>query len=156
MLDPIRAFFGSRLQQPGMSEQTAGADVQEARVRLAACALLLELAHADAEFSDAEREHIEGVLERHFALSSSDVHELIALAERERQQSIDHFQFTRLIAEHYDLGQKLLLAEAMWGVILADGTIASHEAYLVRKLANMLDVEPGYLTQARQRAAGER
>lgn len=155
MLDPIRAFFGTRLQQPGMSEQTAGADERTARVRLAACALLLELAHADAEFTDEERAHIEGVLERHFALPAGDVQELIALAERERQSSIDHFQFTRLIAEHYDLGQKLLLAEAMWGVILADGTIANHEAYLVRKLANLLDVEPGYLSAARRRAGGE-
>ena len=154
MLDNIRAFFGTRLQQPGMGEQSADADIQEARVRLAACALLLELAHADAEFSEAERTHIESVLERHFALPAADVRELIALAEHERRTSIDHFQFTHLVAQHYDLGQKLLLAEAMWGVVLADGTIAAHEAYLVRKLANLLDVEPGYLTAARRRAAG--
>ena len=155
MLDSIRAFFGTRLQHPGMDERQATADLQEARVRLAACALLLELAHADAEFTDSERAHIEGVLERHFALPGAEVRELIALAEHERRHSIDHFQFTHLVAEHYDLGQKLVLAEAMWGVILADGTIAAHEAYLVRKLASLLDVEPGYLTAARRRATGE-
>jgi uncharacterized tellurite resistance protein B-like protein len=69
--------------------------------------------------------------------------------------SIDHFQFTRLINEQFDLGQKMVLAEVMWGVILADGHIAEHEAYLVRKLANMLDLEPGYLTQARRAASRE-
>ena len=156
MLDSIRAYFGTRLQHPDMDEQQAAADLREARVRLAACALLLELAHADAEFTDEERAHIERVLERHFAMDGDAVRELIALAEHERRHSIDHFQFTHLVKEHYDLGQKLVLAEAMWGVILADGTIAAHEAYLVRKLANLLDVEPGYLTQARRRAAGER
>ena len=154
MLDSIRAYFGTRLQHADMDERRAASDGQEARARLAACALLLELAHADAEFSDDERAHVEGVLERHFALDGDAVRELIALAEHERRRSIDHFQFTRLVAEHYDLGQKLLLAEAMWGVILADGTIAAHEAYLVRKLANLLDVEPGYLTAARRRATG--
>jgi uncharacterized tellurite resistance protein B-like protein len=155
MLDSIRAYFGTRLRHPGMDEQRAAADLQAARVRLAACALLLELAYADSEFTDGERAHIEGVLERHFALPAGEVRELIALAEHERRHSIDHFQFTHLVAEHYDLGQKLVLAEAMWGVILADGTIAAHEAYLVRKLANLLDVEPGYLTAARRRVAGE-
>ena len=75
------------------------------------------------------------------------------LAEVERQQSIDHFQFTRLIADHYDLGQKMVLAEVMWGVILADGTIGNHEAYLVRKIAHLLQLEPGYLAEARRAAA---
>jgi uncharacterized tellurite resistance protein B-like protein len=37
-------------------------------------------------------------------------------------------------------------------VILADGQIAQHEAYLVRKLANLLDLEPAYLAQARKAA----
>ena len=39
-------------------------------------------------------------------------------------------------------------------MILADGNIAEHEAYLVRKLANLLDLQPGYLAQARRAAAG--
>jgi uncharacterized tellurite resistance protein B-like protein len=43
----------------------------------------------------------------------------------------------------------------MWGVILADGKIAEHEAYLVRKLANLLNLEPGYLAQARRAATPE-
>ena len=47
----------------------------------------------------------------------------------------------------------MVLAEVMWGVILADGEIAKHETYLVRKLANLLDLEPAYLSQARKRAA---
>ena len=42
-----------------------------------------------------------------------------------------------------------------WGLILADGQIARHEAYLLRKIANLLDLEPGYLSAARKRAAGE-
>jgi uncharacterized tellurite resistance protein B-like protein len=77
----------------------------------------------------------------------------MALAEEQRRSSIDHFQFTRLIAEHYDLGQKMVLAEVMWGLILADGQIADHESYLVRKIAYLLDLEPGYLSEARKAAA---
>ena len=103
--------------------------------------------------SPAELTHIEGAIQRHFGLDDKTARELIALAEAERSQSIDHFQFTRLIAAEYDLGQKMVLAEVMWGVILADGELATHETWLVRKLAHLLELEPGYLSEARKAAA---
>ena len=65
---------------------------------------------------------------------------------------MDSFQFTRVITENYDLGQKMVLAEVMWGVILADGQLSEHESYLIRKLANLLDLQPGYLSEARRSA----
>ena len=150
MLDAIRGFVARRIA-PG---PTAAPGPQALPgVQIAACALLLEVAQADGEFSDAERAHIQDALRRHFALDDPTAEELLVLAAAERQHSIDHFQFTRLINEQFDLGQKMVLAEVMWGVILADGHIADHEAYLVRKLANMLNLEPGYLAQARRAAS---
>lgn len=156
MLDAIRHFV-TRHIAPARPEGTEAIQAPDpARgVQIAACALLLELAHADGEFSSDERDHIEAAIERHFGLDEPTARELMALAETERGQSIDHFQFTRLINEQYDLGQRMVLAELMWGVILSDGKIAGHEAYLVRKLGNMLDLEPAYLSQARRKAGGE-
>ena len=158
MLDRIKAFFATNIQATAGTDAAAAAAADAvpddaARIRLAACAQLLELAHADGEFSAPERAHIESVLERHFGLSPDRAAELMALADEQRRSSIDHFQFTRLIAEHYDLGQKMVLAEVMWGLILADGQIADHESYLVRKIAYLLDLEPGYLSEARKAAA---
>ena len=46
----------------------------------------------------------------------------------------------------------MVLAEVMWGVILADGKIQEHEAYLVRKLGNLPNLAPAYLSEARQAA----
>ncbi len=46
----------------------------------------------------------------------------------------------------------MLLAEVMWGVILADGELATHETWLVRKLGHLLELEPGYLSEARKSA----
>ena len=119
---------------------------------MAAAALLLEIAHADGEFSDPERAHIERALGRHFGLDEPTTRELLALAEVERQQSIDHFQFTRLIADHYDLGQKMVLAEVMWGLVLADGQISDHEHYLTRKISNLLELPAAYLSTAKAAA----
>jgi uncharacterized tellurite resistance protein B-like protein len=151
MLESIRQFVARRITpgRPGESTGPAGAEVQ-----LAACALLLELAHADNEFSESERIRIQNALTHHFGLDGASARDLIELARAERAQSIDHFQFTRLINEQYDLGQKMVLAEVMWGVILADGKLSDHETHLVRKLASLMQLEPAYLAQAR-RAASE-
>lgn len=121
-------------------------------VQLAAAALLLELAHADDEFSPEELSYIEGALARQFDLTEDEVTNLIELAGKEHEESVDHFQFTSLISENFDLGQKVVLAEVMWGLVAADGQIASHEAYLVRKISNLLDLEPGYLNAAKKKA----
>jgi uncharacterized tellurite resistance protein B-like protein len=149
MLDSIRDFVTQKILRPASAPATPG----PAGVQLAACALLLELAHADGEFSPPERQHIEGALERHFSLDEATARELIVLADAARAQAVDQFQFTRLITEQYDLGQRMVLAEVMWGVILADGRIADHEAYLVRKLGHLLQLEPAYLAQARRAAS---
>jgi uncharacterized tellurite resistance protein B-like protein len=154
MLDAIRRFVSEHLVGDSTSTGQPRPSDGPRRVQLAACALLLELAHADGEFSPAEREHIERTLVRHYGLDEATGGELLRLAEAERAQSLDHFQFTRLIASEYDLGQKMVLAEVMWGVILADGHLSDHETHLVRKFASLMELEPAYLAQARRAAAG--
>ena len=154
MLDAIRTFVNRRILAPPEAPPE-GRSAGPSGVQLAACALLLELAHADGALSPTEQTHIERAVQQHFGLDEGTARELIALAEAERRQSIDHYQFTRLIVAEYDLGQKMVLAELMWGVILADGQLATHETWLVRKLAHLLELEPGYLSEARRNAAGE-
>lgn len=151
MLEAIRSLFSASSRNSELEAETPASDP----VHLAACALLLEVAYADGEFSPEERVHLERVLERHFALPAEAGHRLIELAEQERRTSIDHFQFTRVLKERYDAGQKVVLAEVMWGLVLADGQIAEHEHYLTRKIANLLELEPGYLSIAKARAAGK-
>lgn len=124
-------------------------------MQLAACALLLELAHADGEFGPEERRHIEAALVRRFGLDQATGAELLRLAEAEREQSLDQYQFTRLIAAEYDRPQKMILAEVMWGVILADGRLSDLETHLVRKMASLMQLAPGELAEARRAAARE-
>ena len=147
--------LGRQGENPPATNDRAPLDPEEAerrKLHVAACALLLELAHADEHFTDDERSHIEAVMRRHFSLDEDTAQELIALAQMERSEAIDLYQFTRQIRESYDLGQKTLLAELMWGVIMTDGEVAQHEAYMLRKIANLLDLKPGYLSEARKRA----
>jgi uncharacterized tellurite resistance protein B-like protein len=161
MIESIRKFFARTMESAPAAAADAGADGEAAeaerqRLHVAACALLLELAYADDAFSDGERVHVASAVRRHLALDEQAADELIALADEQRRNAIDLYQFTSLIRDQYDDGQKTLLAEIMWGVVLADGDIHADEDYLMRKIANLLDLEPGYLSYARKQAAGER
>ena len=142
----IRSFF-----HQSMSAQSPNPDIQNRDTRLAACALLVELAHADDEFDDRERAHLRAAVERQFRLDPREAEELLQLAETERDQATDLWQFTSLIRENYSRGQKMVLLEIMWGVVYADGELASHEEYLMRKICNLLDLAPGYLAEVRKR-----
>ena len=151
MLEQIRSFFrASMLPKDGPEREGAPED----DIRLAACALLLELAYADEEFSEGERRHLESAISRQFGVDRTEAEELIQLAERERRTATDMWQFTRLIKESYSLGQKVVLAEIMWGLVFSDGQLATREDYLMRKICALLDLKPGYLSEARKRAGG--
>jgi uncharacterized tellurite resistance protein B-like protein len=156
MIDAIRKFMAKPAAPATVPVPAAQRDIAARLpgVHVAAAALLLELAHADGEFSAQEQAHIHQALGRHFGLDHATATELLALADAERRESVDHFQFTRIVKEQYDVAQRVLLAEVMWGVILADGEIANHEAYLIRKMANLLELEPAFLSQARKAAGG--
>lgn len=151
LLESIKRLFGDAKEaQP----QAAQSSIDP--LHLAACVLLLDIAHADGEFSDAERVHIESVLERHFGLPPDSGRALMELADKERRGAVDHFKFTSQLQSSYDTGQKMVLAEIMWGIVLADGQIAEHEHYLTRKISNLLELEPGYLSAAKDAAARNR
>jgi len=147
MFDSIKSFFHASMSpEPHVQPEAASKDL-----RLAACALLLELAHADDEFTDDERQHVESAIRRQFGLGHQEAEKLLELAEEARRKAVDLWQFTNLIAENYSLGQKMVLAEIMWGLVYSDGDLASKEDYLMRKICNLLRLEPGYLAEARKR-----
>ena len=148
MIDRIKSFFLREMAPP--AEVTAeGPGARE--LRIAACALLLEVANADDYFSEGERKHLRSLVRRHFGLERDAADELIVLAEEERRGRVDLWGFTNLIKAHYSTGQKLVLAEAMWGVVLADGELAAREDYIMRKISGLVGLETGYLAVARTR-----
>ena len=132
LIDAIKRFV-SRDEAPNDSAAPAAPAVDP--LHLAACVLLLDIAHADGEFSDAERAHIEGVLARHFGLPADAGKALMDIADTERRKAVDHFKFTSQLRASYDTGQKMVLAEIMWGIVLADGQIAEHGTTADRSLS---------------------
>ncbi|TYO98269.1 putative tellurite resistance protein B-like protein [Geothermobacter ehrlichii] len=108
------------------------------RVQLAVAVLLLEMAHADRTFAPLEKKLVNGLLRERFGLDAGQADELIAAAEKKRDESFDLHQFTRLINEHFTLEEKLEVMEGLWRLVYADGELDRYEDALARQLAGLL------------------
>jgi len=116
---------------------------------VAMCALFLEMANIDGEFSDSEKERIIPMMRSEYGLSDEIVEELIAAANEELEQSIDLWQFTNLINQNYSPEEKLRIIEMFWKVAYADGRLDSHEDYLIHKLGKLLRLSHKQLIDAK-------
>jgi uncharacterized tellurite resistance protein B-like protein len=150
MLDAIRHLVQDSL--PG----TPGAHsrVHPHDVRVAACALLLELAHADGHFSALERSRIGGMLQRWFGVKAADAEQLLTEAASARRDAAGPFVFTAQLVREYDVAQRTVVAELLWEVALADGALDTAEEALLAELAGALALDPALLAKSRRPAAG--
>ncbi|MBN2468727.1 MAG: TerB family tellurite resistance protein [Deltaproteobacteria bacterium] len=145
MFDLVTKFLGKRTASPSGDEKTE--DVQDRMV--ATCALLLELAHIDGEFSDAERDAIVSILIRDYSLSEEAATQLLRASKAELERSIDLWHFTNVINQNYSMEEKISIIEMVWKVVYTDGVLDQHEDYLVHKLANLLHLNHKQLIDAK-------
>jgi uncharacterized tellurite resistance protein B-like protein len=131
--ESIRHFFTSRLSSAREGERHA-----PDAVAIAACALLLEIAHADDVFTEEERQRILRAVREDLGVPPEDVDEVVRLAEEERRESVDLYQFTRLLAEKFSREQRLRLIEVIWGIVYSDGQLTAAENQLARRIAELL------------------
>jgi uncharacterized tellurite resistance protein B-like protein len=143
MIDIVKTFF----QKAPVEEEKEEDRAQ--KIQVATCALLLEVANSDEEFSEIERENIVRILEEDFSLSDEYAQEWIVLAEKERKERIDLWGFTRLINENYSLEEKIKIIEMVWKVIYADGKLDRYEDHLAHKLSTLLKLEHKQLIDAK-------
>jgi len=148
----LNRFFSK--QKIGVDAASVPRDETD-RVQVATCVLLLEMAHSDEEFSDAERDTIMTIVQRKFALSEETARELVDMSRKRRDDSIDLWQFAKVIRENYSREEKTTVMEAVWRVIYADGTLSPHEDYLVHKLSKLLGLSHKELIEAKLRVSSE-
>jgi uncharacterized tellurite resistance protein B-like protein len=133
------------------SSEMGGKTVHPDMLQLAVCVLLLEVAHADDSFSEADHTQIMQFFQEGVLLSPEATRDLLLLAEQTRQQATELWQFTHLIAENFSLEEKLKLVEAMWKIIYIDGRLDMREDYLIHKLSSLLGLRHSELIDTKLR-----
>jgi len=117
----------------------AGHDAEHA-LQVATAALLMEVAAADAEISDAERLLVKRIVEEIHAVSPDEAREICRLAERQADHATSLFPFTRLITSECSLEDRIEIVNRLWEITFLDGKVHAHEEHLVRKVADLLYV----------------
>ncbi len=143
-------FFKRSVGDSGQhTERVDGGAVPEDELRIATCALFLEIANIDDEFSEEERASILSLIKSEYGLTEKQAVQLARRAMEELEGSIDLWKFTNLINEHYTDAEKLRVVELIWRVVYADGKLDEHEDYLIHKLGSLLRLKHKQLITAK-------
>lgn len=146
MIDLLRAWVAGHDSPP------AGED----ELRIAVAALLLEAAHIDDRFSEAERRVVGRLLAQRFALGPEAARELLAQSEKVAARSAQLFRFTQIINDRLPLEQRIRLIEMLWEVAFADGDLDPLEDTLLRRVGGLIYVPDHERGAARQRVLSRR
>jgi len=119
---------------------------------VAVCALLLEAAEADDNFTAEERALIKAQLRRRFSLDEQGVEDLIRDTQAQRSAAADAWPFTHAIRVQYTPDQKRELLVLVWQILLSDEKLTASEEQWARRLHEMLAVNQSLLIDAKQRA----
>ena len=135
---------------PRDNRQADNAD-REHRIQVATAVILLEVAHADEDYSQQEQEHLLNILKDQFNLDEESVQELVKVSEEQLKRSIDIWHFTEIINQNYDAEEKCRIIEKVWQVIFADGRLDKYEDYIVHKLARILHLSHAQMIEAKMK-----
>jgi len=119
------------------------------RIQVATCIILLEVAKSDDEFSSIEKATVKAILKKKFDVSAEAVEELMEMASKKREESVDLWQFTNLINQNYTKEEKIKIVESAWRVIYADEKLDGYEDHFVHKLAKLLQLDHSELIEAK-------
>jgi uncharacterized tellurite resistance protein B-like protein len=145
MLDSLKRFFG---QPAAGGAEDPGHDTEH-DIRIATCALFLEMARIDEKFTEEEMDTILSIMKEKYGLDREHADALVAEADKELAESVDLWQFARLINKNYSIDEKIEIIETLWQMVYVDGKMDKYEHYLMNKLKNLLRLSQSQLIDAK-------
>lgn len=145
MLDILKQFFNKTAKENSRSDCRKS----DHDIRVATCALFVEIAQIDERFTPAEMETLLSILKEKYGLSKAHADALIEEAENELKKSVDLWQFARLINENYSNQEKIEIIETLWRIVYIDGKMDQYEHYLMNKLQHLLRLSHNQLIDAK-------
>ncbi len=136
MLQKIKRFFDDNV----IANSNANKADNEHAIRLAMASLMIEVAESDYQDAPEEQQSILAIVKESFDLTESETNQIVELARQEHANSIDYFQFTSLINQHYSAAQRIELIKKLWQIAFADHVLDKHEEHVIRRIADLIHV----------------
>jgi uncharacterized tellurite resistance protein B-like protein len=111
------------------------------RLEVATCAVFIELAKADGEFSEEEREFIISKMKKCFELDDAEVNTILQLAEQKVDKSVSIYEFTSELNNYLSQEEKESLIKNLWRLIYTDKKLNTYEDNLIKKIGLTMSLE---------------
>lgn len=141
MFDYLRKIFSEQTDSSPLENKSGKQITEKRKVEIAACALFIEIAKADGDFSDDERKLIISEMQNTFNLDNECIDELMHLAEQKVKESVSLYEFTGVINNSFSHQEKLELLESLWRLIYKDEKLSSYEDMLIKRIAATMNIE---------------
>jgi len=121
----------------------------------ACAALLVEIAFADKDFDDREKESLKQSLLKSYAIDIETINEIINDAKKTVEESTSLYEYTRTVNDEFEYPQKLNLLENLWKVAYADETLDKYEEHLLRKISDLIHISHSDYINVKLRVRGD-
>ena len=149
MFEYLKKILSNESSEALKEENIDISDHHEKQLQIATAAIFIEMAKADGEFSDDEREHIVVSLKNRFELEDDYVHDLIELCKVELKDSISLYEFSGVINKNFTFEDKYELLKNLWRLIYTDKTLDKYEDHLIKLVGGMLQIEHKQIINAK-------
>lgn len=141
MFKNLKKIFGESNPDSGNTLSLSPSSDKHKKVEIASCALFIELAKSDGEFSDEERELIITEMKSLFNLEKKYVDDLVLLAEEKVKESVSIYEFTGVINKSFSQEEKIELLENLWKLIYRDEKLSAYEDHLIKRIGATMNIE---------------
>lgn len=148
MLEYLKKIFSTN--NTNNSGKTSNSlENQNKKNQVAACALFIEMAKADGEYSESERKFIISEMEKVFNLDKECVDDLMRFAEQKIKESVSIYEFSEIINTTFSQEQKFELIKSLWELIYQDKRLDAYEDQLIKRIAGTLNIEHKKIIEAK-------
>jgi uncharacterized tellurite resistance protein B-like protein len=149
MLEYLRKIFSDNQTSINQSPVSSSSVSKNQKIEIAACALFIEIAKADGEFTEEERKFIISEMKSTLNLDDDYVNDLILLAEQRIKESVSLYEFTGVINTTFTHEEKIELIESLWKLIYKDEKLNQYEDHLIKRIAATINIEHKQIINAK-------
>jgi uncharacterized tellurite resistance protein B-like protein len=110
------------------------------KLKVATCTLFIEMAKADDNFTDEEKDKIISMMKSTFDLEDECVKDLMDLAEKRLLSDDSIYDFTKIINQNFSNNQKFELLKNLWRLIYLDKKLDMYEDHLIKKIGGLINM----------------
>lgn len=141
MFKNLKRLLGGVNPELGNTISISSSENKHTKVEVATCALFIELAKSDGEFSKEERDLIVTQMKNLFDLEKKYIDDLILLAEEKIRQSVSIYEFTGIINKSFTQDEKIALLENLWRLIYTDEKLSAYEDHMIKRIGATMNIE---------------